>query len=92
MKCFAFNSLHHLHPLPKHHHCQDNDDDDDNYYNNDDDDDDQVLISCGPMDGCHGGDAGVANKWMADHGITVSFIIIGIIVIMMMTIVMNKRA
>ena len=22
----------------------------------------QVLISCGPMDGCHGGDAGVANK------------------------------
>ena len=23
------------------------------------------------MDGCHGGDAGVANKWMADHGITV---------------------
>jgi len=30
----------------------------------------QVLISCGPMDGCHGGDAGVANKWMADHGIT----------------------
>lgn len=32
----------------------------------------QVLISCGPMDGCHGGDAGVANKWMAEHGITVS--------------------
>jgi len=30
----------------------------------------QVLISCGPMDGCHGGDAGVANKWMAEHGIT----------------------
>jgi len=30
----------------------------------------QVLISCGPMDGCHGGDAGVANKWMADFGIT----------------------
>ena len=21
-----------------------------------------MLISCGPMDGCHGGDAGVANK------------------------------
>ena len=30
----------------------------------------QVLISCGPMDGCHGGDAGVANKWMAENGIT----------------------
>merc|ERR1711971_1186766 len=30
----------------------------------------QVLISCGPMDGCHGGDAGVANKRMADNGIT----------------------
>ena len=34
----------------------------------------QVLISCGPMDGCHGGDAGVANKWMADNGITVILI------------------
>ena len=22
------------------------------------------------MDGCHGGDAGVANKWMAENGIT----------------------
>lgn len=30
----------------------------------------QVLISCGPMDGCHGGDAGVANQWMAENGIT----------------------
>lgn len=30
----------------------------------------QVLISCGPMDGCHGGDAGEANKWMAENGIT----------------------
>ena len=30
----------------------------------------KVLISCGPMDGCHGGDAGVANKWMAENGIT----------------------
>ena len=25
-----------------------------------------MLISCGPMDGCHGGDAGVANK-VLDH-------------------------
>jgi len=30
----------------------------------------QVLISCGPMDGCHGGDAGAANKWIAENGIT----------------------
>merc|ERR1719330_1645039 len=30
----------------------------------------QVLISCGPMDGCHGGDAGLANKWMAENDIT----------------------
>merc|ERR1711935_824641 len=30
----------------------------------------QVLISCGPMDGCHGGDGGAANKWMAENGIT----------------------
>ena len=22
------------------------------------------------MDGCHGGDAGIANKWMAENGIT----------------------
>lgn len=28
----------------------------------------QVLISCGPNDGCHGGDAGEANKWIAEHG------------------------
>ena len=25
-----------------------------------------MLISCGPMDGCHGGDAGGANK-VLDH-------------------------
>jgi len=30
----------------------------------------QVLISCGPMNGCHGGDAGAANKWIAENGIT----------------------
>jgi len=30
----------------------------------------QVLISCGPMDGCHGGDAGAANKWIHENGIT----------------------
>ena len=30
----------------------------------------QVLISCGPDDGCHGGDAGNANKFMAETGIT----------------------
>jgi len=30
----------------------------------------QVLISCGPMDGCHGGDAGAANQWIAENGIT----------------------
>ena len=49
----------------------------------------QVLISCGPMDGCHGGDAGVANKWMADHGITVwalLFIFITLIIIIIIII------
>lgn len=30
----------------------------------------QVLVSCGPGNGCHGGDAGVANHWIAEHGIT----------------------
>ena len=30
----------------------------------------QVLISCGPGDGCHGGDAGKANEWIAQNGIT----------------------
>ena len=30
----------------------------------------QVLISCGPGDGCHGGDAGVANEWIHKNGIT----------------------
>lgn len=30
----------------------------------------QVLISCGPMDGCHGGDAGAANQWISENGIT----------------------
>ena len=52
----------------------------------------QVLISCGPMDGCHGGDAGVANKWMADHGITVLsllFIIITVIIIIIIIIIIN---
>ena len=31
----------------------------------------QVLISCGPDDGCHGGDSGNANAFMAKQdGIT----------------------
>ncbi len=30
----------------------------------------QVLISCGPGDGCHGGEAGQANEWMHKNGIT----------------------
>ena len=31
----------------------------------------QVLISCGPDDGCHGGDSGKANAFMAQkEGIT----------------------
>ena len=31
----------------------------------------QVLISCGPDDGCHGGDSGKANAYMAkEEGIT----------------------
>ena len=31
----------------------------------------QVLISCGPDDGCHGGDSGNANAFMATgDGIT----------------------
>jgi hypothetical protein len=27
-------------------------------------------VSCGPGDGCHGGDAGAANQWIAENGIT----------------------
>lgn len=30
----------------------------------------QVLVSCGPGNGCHGGDAGAANQWIAENGIT----------------------
>lgn len=30
----------------------------------------QVIISCGPDDGCHGGDSGNANAFMAKSGIT----------------------
>lgn len=30
----------------------------------------QVIISCGPDDGCHGGDSGNANAFMAKAGIT----------------------
>lgn len=30
----------------------------------------QVLISCGPGDGCHGGEAGAANEWIHKNGIT----------------------
>ena len=44
------------------------------------------------MDGCHGGDAGVANKWMADHGITVSsllFIFITVIIIIIIIIIIK---
>jgi hypothetical protein len=30
----------------------------------------QVLVSCGPGDGCHGGDASAANEWIHKNGIT----------------------